>query len=136
MANALGVLIMVLALVQPGAALGWRASLLPSSATALALAGGGRALPGTVGLSLVSPAHLWGARGEQVEFGYLRMFGDLAGFGIRWHGDWRQRPVQLVLRSLVEDNLELRGEVPTADPLAFFSARLLSATLMRGWQLG
>ena len=128
--------LVVLALAQSLAALGWRANFLPASATALALAGGGRALPGSATLSMVSPAHLWGSQAEELEIGYLRMFGDLVGYGIRWHGTGRDRPTELVLRSLVDDDLELRDTVPTADPLSFFSARLLSATLMRGWQLG
>ena len=44
--------------------------------------------------------------------------------------------MQLVLRSMVEEDLELRNDVPTAEPRAYFSARLLSATLLRGWRLG
>lgn len=125
-----------LTVVQPLAALGWRSYHLPGSASALALASGGIALPGDIGLTSLSPVHVWGLAGEAVEFGYLRMFGDLAGYGLRWHSAWRDRPVQLLLRSLTEDKIELRGEVPTAEPLAFFSARLLSATLVRGWRLG
>ena len=135
-APAILLLAVCLAAAQSLSALGWRASFLPSSATALALAGGGRALPGNMTLSLVSPAHLWGAQSEQLEFGYLRMFGDLAGFGVRWHRYRNGRPVQLVLRSQVEDELELRGPVPTADPLALFSARLLSVTYLWGRRLG
>ena len=117
-------------------ALGWRANYLPASATALSLAGGGRALPSAITLTTVNPAHVWGERREAVEYGYLRMFGDLAGHTLRWHGPWRTKPLQLVLRSMVEDGIELRGEVPTADPLAYFSARMLSATILRGWTVG
>ncbi len=87
-------------------------------------------------LATVSPAHVWGLEGEAVEFGYLRMFGDLAGYGVKWQTAWRARPMQLVLRSTVEEDLELRNDAPTAEPLAYFSARLLSATLLRGWRLG
>jgi hypothetical protein len=129
-------LIMGMAMIQSVSALGWRASHLPVSATALALAGGGAALPGNMSLSALNPAHVWGAERETVEFGYLRMFGDLAGYGVQWQSTWRARPVQLALRSLVEDGIELRGEVPTAEPLALFSARFLSASLIRGWRLG
>ena len=125
-----------LVLVQSLSALGWRAHHLPGSATALALAGGGAALPGNMALTTVNPAHVWGLEGEAVEFGYLRMFGDLAGYGLKWQTPWRARPVQLVLRSMAEDGIELRGDVPTAEPLAYFSARLLSATFLRGWRLG
>ncbi|MFB0515628.1 MAG: hypothetical protein ACETWG_03380 [Candidatus Neomarinimicrobiota bacterium] len=122
--------------VQSLFALGWRASHLPGSATALALAGSGTALPGDISLSTVSPAHVWGLGREAVEFGYLRMFGDLVGYGVRWQSYRRSRPVQLILRSMTEDEIELRGEVPTAEPLAYFSARLLSVTLIQGWRLG
>ena len=125
-----------LALTQSLSALGWRAHHLPGSATALALAGGGAALPGNMTLATLNPAHVWGLEGEAVEFGYLRMFGDLAGYGVKWQTAWRARPMQLVLRSTVEEDLELRNDVPTAEPLAYFSARLLSATLLRGWRLG
>ena len=128
--------LVVLALAQSLSALGWRANYLPASASALALSGGGRALPGSATLSMVNPAHLWGSRAEELELGYLRMFGGLVGYGIRWHGASRDRPTELMLRSLVEDDLELRSTVPTAEPLALFSARMLSATLMRGWPLG
>ena len=125
-----------LAAVQSLPALGWRAYHLPGSATALALAGGGMALPGDLALTTVSPVHVWGLEGKAVEFGYLRMFGDLAGYGVKWQSTWRSRPVQLILRSMAEEEIELRGSVPTAEPLALFSARLLSATLLRGWRLG
>ncbi|UCH62380.1 MAG: hypothetical protein JSU77_11330 [Fidelibacterota bacterium] len=125
-----------LTLTQSLSALGWRANHLPSSAVALALAGGGTALPGNMTLATVNPAHVWGLEGETVEFGYLRMFGDLRGYGVKWHTLWRARPMQLVLRSTVEEDLEVRNDVPTAEPLAYFSARLLSATLLRGWRLG
>ncbi|UCH10980.1 MAG: hypothetical protein JSU61_03575 [Fidelibacterota bacterium] len=125
-----------LTLVQSISALGWRASYLPGSAMALALAGGGTALPENMSLTSLSPAHVWGAERETVEFGYLRMFGDLAGYSVRWQDIWRDRPVQLALRSMIEDDIELRDDIPTAEPLAFFSARLLSASLIRGWKLG
>ncbi|MBA7625022.1 hypothetical protein ES703_32443 [subsurface metagenome] len=125
-----------LVLTQPLSALGWRAYHLPGSAVALALAGGGAALPGDMTLATVSPAHVWGLEGEAVEFGYLKMFGDLKSYGVKWQTLWRARPMQLVLRSIVEEDLELRNDVPTAEPLAYFSARLLSATLLRGWRLG
>lgn len=123
-------------MVQSLLALGWRAYHLPGSATALALVGGGAALPGNIALTLVNPAHVWGLEGEAVEFGGLRMFGDLRGYDLKWQHPWRGKPAQLVLRSLSEDDLELRGEVPTAEPLAYFSTRLLSATFLRGWRLG
>jgi len=122
--------------VQPLSALGWRASHLPGSATALALAGGGAALPSDITLATVSPVHVWGLEGEALEFGYLRMFGDLTGYGVKWQSSWRAKPIQLIFRSMAEDEIELRGDVPTAEPLAFFSARLLSASLVRGWRLG
>ena len=125
-----------LVLVHSLSALGWRAHHLPGSAIALALAGGGAALPGNMTLTTVNPAHVWGLEGEAVEFGYLRMFGDLAGYGVKWQTAWRARPMQLILRSTVEEDLEIRGDVPTTEPLAYFSARLLSATLLRGWRLG
>ena len=118
------------------AGLGWRTSYLPASATAMSLAGGGMALPRDIALTTVNPAHIWGANRETVEYGYLRMFGDLAGHTLRWHGPWRSKPLQLILRSLAEDGLELRGETPTSEPLAYFSARMLSVTLSRGWMLG
>lgn len=116
--------------------LGWRTSYLPASATAMSLAGGGMALPGDIALTTNNPAHIWGASRETVEYGYLRMFGDLAGHNLRWHGFWRSNPLQLILRSMAEDDLELRGETPTSEPLAYFSARMLSVTLSRGWMLG
>ena len=116
--------------------LGWRTSYLPASATAMSLAGGGIALPSDIALTKVNPAHIWGADRETVEYGYLRMFGDLAGNKLRWHGPWRSKPLQLILRSMAEDGLELRGETPTSEPLAYFSARMLSVTLSRGWVLG
>ncbi len=116
--------------------LGWRSSYLPASATALSLAGAGMALPSDIALTSVNPAHIWGANRETVEYGYLRMFGDLAGHTLRWHGLWRSKPLQLILRSMAEDGLELRGETPTSEPLAYFSARMLSVTLSRGWMLG
>ncbi len=125
-----------LMMMQSLSALGWRAYHLPGSATALALVGGGAALPGNISLTLVNPAHVWGLEGEAVEFGGLRMFGNLRGYDLRWQHSWRGKPVQLILRSLSEDDLELRGEVPTAEPLAYFSTHLLSATFLRGWRLG
>lgn len=125
-----------LASVQSLSALGWRAHHLPGSATALALAGGGAAIPGNMTLTTVNPAHVWGLEGEAVEFGGLSMFGDLTGYGLKWQVPWRARPTQLILRSMAEDDLELRDETPTAEPLAYFSARLLSATFLRGWRLG
>ncbi len=125
-----------LMMVQSLSALGWRAYHLPGSATALALVGGGAALPGNISLTLVNPAHVWGLEGEAVEFGGLRMFGNLRGYDLRWQHPWRGKPAQLILRSLSEDDLELRGEVPTAEPLAYFSTHLLSATFLRGWRLG
>ncbi|UCD36720.1 MAG: hypothetical protein JSW54_07700 [Fidelibacterota bacterium] len=123
-------------LVVPLSALGWRASYLPGSASALALATGGTALPGDMSLTGISPVHVWGSEREILEFGYLRMFGDLAGYGVRWQSTWRQRPLQFLLRSMAEDDIELRSEIPTAEPLALFSARLITATVMRGWRLG
>lgn len=122
--------------VQSSWALGWRASYLPGSATALALGGGGAAHPYNIALTMANPAHVWGLEGEALEFGYLRMFGDLKGYSLRWHRTMKERPLQLVLQSRVEDEIELRNDVPTAQPLAYFSARLMTASIIRGWQLG
>ena len=126
----------ILTMVQSLTALGWHAHHLPGSAVALALAGGGAALPENFALTLVNPAHVWGLEGEAVEFGGFRMFGDLRGYGLRWQHPWRGKPSQLIFRSLSEDDLELRSDIPTAEPLAYFSTRLLSATFLRGWRLG
>ncbi len=121
---------------SPLGALGWQASQLPGSAVALALAGGGLAVPADIGLSAVNPAHLFGRERETLEYGYLRMFADLGGHTIRWHGLLRGAPTQLSLRSLADDDLELRSEIPTAEPLAYFGARLLTISVLRGYKLG
>jgi hypothetical protein len=85
---------------------------------------------------MANPAHVWGQNSEVLEVGYLRMFGDLKGYSLRWHRIVKERPLQLVLQSRVEDDIELRGDVPTAQPLGYFSARLMTASMVRGWQLG
>ncbi len=130
------VLTLCLVLWQPLEALGWRAGYLPGSAQVLALAGGGLAVPADLELTTVNPAHLFGSDGESLEYGYLRMFGGLGGHTLRWQGHYRGRPTQLGLRSLSDDRLELRGEVPTAEPLAYFGAYLVTATVRRGYRLG
>ncbi|MFC1547480.1 hypothetical protein ACFL5M_03015 [Candidatus Neomarinimicrobiota bacterium] len=117
-------------------ALGWRASYLPGSAMALALGGGGAAHPYNIALTMANPVHVWGLDGEALEVGHLRMFGDLKGYNLRWHRTVKDRPLQLVLHSMVEDEIELRSDIPTAQPLGYFSARLMTASIIRGWQLG
>jgi hypothetical protein len=132
----LPMILMGLVTIQPLQALGWRASYLPGSAAALALGGGGASYPASIALTMANPAHVWGQEGEALEFGYLRMFGDLKGYNLRWHRTVHEKPLQLVLQSRVEDDIELRGDVPTAEPLGYFSARLMTASVIRGWQLG
>jgi hypothetical protein len=129
-------LLLSLMAVQSSLALGWRASYLPGSATALALGGGGAAHPYNMALSMVNPVHVWGLDGEALEVGHLRMFGDLKGYSLRWHRTVNDRPLQLVLHSMVENEIELRSDIPTAQPLGYFSARLMTASIIRGWHLG
>ena len=117
-------------------AAGWRASHLPGSAPAMSLAGGGRALPANMLLSGVNPAHVWQDRAEQVEYGHLKLFAGSRGHTFRWHAGPQGKPTQIVLQSVVDDDLELRGTVPTAEPLAKFQAWLMTATLNRGITLG
>ena len=130
------VLTLCLVLWQPLEALGWRAGYLPGSALVLALAGGGLAVPADLELTTVNPAHLLGSQGQSFEYGYLRMFGGLGGHTLRWQGQPYGKPTQLGLRSLSEDRLELRGDIPTAEPLAYFGAHLVTVTLRRGYRLG
>lgn len=94
------------------------------------------AAPGHIDLIRVNPAHLWGQESEALAVGYLRMFGDLRGFVARWHGSYRRQPTQLLLRSMVEGDIELRSDIPTSEPLALFAARYMSASLFRGWRFG
>lgn len=119
----------------PLLALGWRASLLASSPATLAFAGGGIGWWPNRALIDVNPAHVWGISSESVGYGHLRMFGDLRGSVVTWQGRYRGRPTQLRLRTLSEDGIELRGDIPTTEPLGLISARLISATITRGGQL-
>lgn len=129
-------LVLSLVAVQSSWALGWRASYLPGSALALALGNGGVAHPYNIALVSANPAHVWGQESEALEVGHLRMFGDLKGYNLRWHRTVRTNPLQLVLQSMVEDDIELRSNVPTAQPLGYFSARLITASIIRGWRMG
>ena len=122
--------------VQSLWALGWRASYLPGSALDLALGNGGAAHPYNIALVSANPVHVWGQESEALEVGHLRMFGDLKGYNLRWHRTVRAKPLQLVLQSMVEDDIELRSNIPTAQPLGYFSARLMTASIIRGWRLG
>lgn len=129
------VLSLVLLLPRYGAATGGRSAYLPGSALALALAESGAAFAGRSDLTSVNPAHVWGTTFESINYGHLQMFGDLASHNLRWHGNYRNRPTQLELRSVIEDALELRNS-PTEEPLGEFSARYLSASVFRGVQVG
>ncbi len=128
--------LLLLTAALPLQALGWRSSYLAGSPLALALAGGGTAWTANGYLIEINPAHVWGVDGESIGYGYLRMFGNLGGHVLTWQGRLRGRPAQLRLRTLAEDDIELRGDVPTADPLGTFGARLMEAELSRGWMLG
>lgn len=102
----------------------------------LAIAGAGLAWSPDGSLVEINPAHVWGVGSEELGYGYLRMFGGLAGHTLTWQGHWRGAPSQLRMRTLIEKEIELRGDIPTAEPLGLFSARLMTVQLTRGWQLG
>ena len=128
--------LLLLTAALPLQALGWRSSYLAASPLALALAGGGTAWMPDAYLIEINPAHVWGVDGESIGYGHLRMFGNLGGHVVTWQGALRGRPTQFRLRTLAEDDIELRGDVPTAEPLGTFGARLIEAELSRGWMLG
>ena len=136
MRSATKLALILLTAVLPLHALGWRGSYLAASPFALALAGGGTAWIADGNLIQINPAHIWGVDGESLGYGSLRMFGSLGGNVLTWQGALRGRPTQIRLRALAEDDIELRGEVPTAEPLGTFGARLIEAELSRGWKLG
>ena len=127
-------ILIALAAGGPLFALGWRASLLATSPFTLAFAGGGLGWAPHPALIDVNPAHVWGIESESVGYGHLRMFGDLRGSVLAWQGIYRGRPTELRLRTVSENGIELRGDIPTAEPLGLTSARLLTATATRGWR--
>ena len=129
------VLLLAVTSSDPLLALGWRASLLAASPAALAFAGGGIGWWPNPALIDINPAHVWGIESESVGYGHLRMFGDLRGSVVTWQGRYRGSPMQLRLRTLSEDGIELRGDIPTTEPLGLISARLMSATITRGRRL-
>ncbi|MCH8327370.1 MAG: hypothetical protein IID15_02440 [Candidatus Marinimicrobia bacterium] len=129
------VMLLAVASADPLLALGWRASLLATSPAMLAFAGSGIGWLPNPALIDVNPAHVWGIASESVGYGHLRMFGDLRGSVVTWQGHYRGSPTQLRLRTMSEEGIELRGDIPTTEPLGLISASLMSATLTRGRQL-
>ncbi len=117
--------------VTPGLPLGTQAFIIPVNARSLALSGSGI---GGMDDPYANPAAIDNLQHSELGFSHNSWIGDISGnqVSFAWGDRW---PYLLTLQSWNLDDLQLRGEVPQAEPLGTFGSHWIAAGITTGFSV-